>query len=287
MGRRRVALALFAAAFLFAGTLGAAEKQAAAGKGDLRLTAGQKEFLHQEPILVKVEGPRGLALPAAPGAGKLGTLRFEAEPAVKPRKGGKPLPLEGRVAGAAVRTYDLTEWLAFPEKGTFTIRAVVEQAGATRTSTPITVTIRRPGKGDAEAEAVGRIHHTPWTNYDTNAFCGDTFDVVKRWPGSRLARYCHYWNGRYSQNKKEYDKALASYRTVLKEYPDFALADAAEFGVVECLHAAGKIAEAKRCNEALRKKLQQRSSKAGTGTGTVQELADAMARRLDAAVGLK
>jgi hypothetical protein len=271
---------------LLAGTLTAGESRPAETKKALHLTAGQKEFLWLEPVLVTVgvEG-RAISLPAVPATGKLGIFRFEVEPPVKPRKGARPLPLEP-LADAATRHYDLSEWFAFPDKGgTWTVRAVLEQPGAHLTSRPIRITITRPAKGDPEEGPVARIHHTPWSNYDTNAFCGDTFDLVQKWPTSRLARYCHYWNGRFSQNKKEFDKALASYRTVVEKYPDFVLADAAEYGIVQCLCAQGKLAEARQRNTALRQKLRQRATR--TGSTAVQYLVDQMAQRLDREVGKK
>lgn len=86
-------------------------------------------------------------------------------------------------------------------------------------------------------DAVARVHHIPWSNYETNAFRGDTFDVVKKWPDSKPAKYCHYWNGRYSQNKKEHDKAIASFRTVIEKYPDLPLAADARRALAECEHA--------------------------------------------------
>ncbi len=247
---------------------------AAPAQPGLHLKVDQKEHLWLEPILVtlRIDG-EGAYLPPGPGKGAAGTLRFEIEPPLKPRPNAKPLPLEGPPDGpnAQCRDYDLFEWFAFPENGgTWTIRAIFEQAGTSRSSAAITVTVRKPGQGDAEAGPVARIHHAPWSNYDTNAFCGDTFDLVKSWPDSRLARYCHYWNGRYSQNKKEYDKAIASYRTVVEKYPDFALADDADYGIVECLHAQGKLAEAQKHTAAIREKYTAQAAKAGVKPGTGQ-----------------
>jgi hypothetical protein len=161
-------------------------------------------------------------------------LKFEIEPAVKPRKGARPLPSEAQAALSSSRNYDLLEWFQFPESGTFTVRAVYEDAGVRRTSQPITVALRAPKKGDADFDAVARIHHVPWSNYETNAFCGDTADVVKRWPDSKLARYCHYWNGRYSQHQKDYAKAIASYEEVIARYPDFVLSADARLAIDEC-----------------------------------------------------
>jgi hypothetical protein len=275
-----------AGVLLLAGTLTAGDTRSAETKKALHLEAGQKDFLWLEPVLVTVrlEGARGVNLPAVPATGKSGILRFEVEPGVKPRKGARPLPLEA-LADAATRHYDLSEWFAFPDKGTWTVRAVLEQPGASLTSKPIRITIARPAKGDAEEGPVARIHHTPWSNYDTNAFCGDTFDLVQKWPTSRLARYCHYWNGRFNQNKKEFDKALASYRVVLEKYPDFVLADAAEYGIIQCLCAQGKLAEARERNAALRKKLDERATR--SRSTAVQRLADEMSQRLDREVGKK
>jgi TolA-binding protein len=102
--------------------------------------------------------------------------------------------------------------------------------------------VRRPG--DAERNPVARLHHLPWSNYVTDKFCGDTFDLVKQWPKSKLARYAHYWSGLHLQHTKEYDKAIASFRTVLADYPDFVLAPDADLGIVECLVAQKRLAEA-------------------------------------------
>jgi hypothetical protein len=273
-------------ALLTVGSVVSAEKSGKA-KGTIALSAGQKEYLRLEPILVtaRLRSESIPGLPAGPGKA-LGALRFQIEPAVKERPKGKPLPLEAKAAkGAAqVRLYDLTEWFQFPDTGSFTVRAVLEHKGGSLTSEPITFTIRRPGKGDAEAGPVDRIHHTPWSNYDTNAFCGDTFDVVKRWPKSKLARYCHYWNGRYSQHKKEYAKALASYRVVVERFPDFPLAEHAAYGIAECLRAQDKKDDARKHLVALRDKLKQRAAKgAEKGRTVVQQLVDEALRASAAA----
>jgi hypothetical protein len=223
---------------LVAGSAGAGEE-----KGVVRLATARTELLRLEPILVtvKIEGEAELGLPAALGGESAAEMfGFEIEPAVKTRPKARPLPLEAKTALASARTYDLLEWYQFPDRGEFTVRAVFMHAGTRYASDPVRLTIRKPAKGDAEFDAVARVHHIPWSNYDTNAFCGDTFDVVKRWPESKLAKYCHYWNGRYSQNKDEFDKAIASYETVLKQYPDFEFADAARLGLEECKTAASR-----------------------------------------------
>jgi hypothetical protein len=254
-----------------AGALVSGAERPAAAADSIQLRAAQKEHLSLEPILVtaRLEGAAQPGLPAAPGKGPAGSLRFEIKPALKARSGGKPLPLEARAAkgDVRVRTYDLLEWFQFPAAGgSFTVRAVFEHKGGSLTSEPVAFTIRRPAKGDAEWGPVDRIHHTPWCNYDTNAFCGDTFDVVKRWPKSKLARYCHYWNGRFSQNKKEYAKAIASYRTLIDQGPDFVLADHAAFGIAECLLAQKDNAGARKQLVALRDKLKQRGARGGDWT---------------------
>jgi hypothetical protein len=261
----------------------------------LHLTAGQKDFLRLEPVLLtlRLERAQSQGIPPAPGVSKVGTLQFELTPAVKARKGAKPLPLEGQAADhVQVRHFDLLEWFDFPAKGgTWTVRAVFEHQGTKLTSAPITIAIGQPAKGDAESSPVARIHHTPWSNYDTNAFCGDTFDVVKQWPGSRLAKYCHYWNGRFLYSKKEYDKAIASYRIAAEQFPGFVLADDAEYGIVECLYAQKKLSEAQKRNAALQQKLKERAAKAdfkrGTNQTAVQRLTHAMAERLRRDLGLE
>ena len=108
---------------------------------------------------------------------------------------------------------------------------------------------------------VDRIHHTPWSNYVTDAFCGDTFDVVKRWPDSKMAKYCHYYNGLHHQHKKEYDKAIVSLTTVVEKHPDFLLARDADAAIHQCLLALGKRSEAAKHLEEQRK----RSEKDSTG----------------------
>lgn len=269
---------------LVSGTMALADVTTAGSQESLQIIAGQKDYVWLEPMLVTVRLESGQIdrLPATAGPGKLASLRFEVDPPVKPRAGAKPLPLEGQTADEKIqsRLFDLFEWLAFADKGTWKVRAVLEHKGGKLVSSPITVSIRRPGKDDAEHGPVDRIHHVPWTNYNTDAFCGDTFDVVKRWPGSRLSRHCHYWNGRFSQNKKEYDKAIASYRIVMQKYPDFVLADHAEFGIVECLCAQKKLKEAQALNTTLRQKLDARSARSRMGATAVQRLAAAMSQSI-------
>jgi hypothetical protein len=265
------ALAVGLALILLAAVEGAPSDSAA-----LTLSADQKEFLWQEPILVSVAVPdrSGPALPVAPGEGKATRLRFEVDPAVKPRPKAKALPLEAQAGTSRRRLYDLSEWFLFPDKGgPWKVRAVLEQGSTVLRSDTLTVAIRKPAKDDKEQQPVGRIHHTPWSNYETNAFCGDTFDLVKRWPDSRLAKYCHYWNGRHLQHKKEHAKALESYRVVVEKYPDFALADHAAYGMVECLMAQKKFAEARQVNATLRRRLDKRP-------GTVGLLAEQIDREL-------
>lgn len=212
----------------------------------LQVSGAQRDYVRLEPILLtlKLDGAPTAALPAAPGGegqSAADALRFEVDPAVKPRPNAKPLPGEAATANEArsARTYDLLEWFEFPGEGAFTVRAVYEHAGIRVASAPVVVHIRTPRNGDPDFDAVGRVHHIPWSNYETNAFCGDTFDVVQKWPDSKLAKYCHYWNGRYSQHKKDYDKAIASYRIVLDKYPDLPLAEDARRALAECEKAKG------------------------------------------------
>jgi tetratricopeptide (TPR) repeat protein len=171
-------------------------------------------------------------------------LRLEVSPKVSPRKGAKPLPLEALAKSTATRLIDLLEWYEFPAEGTFTVKAVFQSGDHILTSAALTITLRRPDKKDADWGPVDRLHHLPWSNYITDQFCGDTFDLVKQWPDSKLARYAHYWSGLHHQHKKEYDKAAASFRTVLKRYPDFLLVPDAELGLLECLLAQNKYKEA-------------------------------------------
>jgi hypothetical protein len=304
MARRQWAFVL-----MIAGGLGLAEGRAADSPDTLHLTSSQKEFLWLEPILVTVRldsvrhqglpiqagavskamhAPKGKAQAAeasAAGTSSLGTLKFDISPVVKVRPGAKPLPLEGQELEAKVqqRTYDLLEWFEFPDKaGPWVVRAVFEHGGSTAVSEPITVTLSKPGKGDAEFEPMSRLHHTPWSNYDSNAFCGDTFDLVQKWPASRFAKYCHYWNGRYAQNKQDYEKAIASYRLVLDKYPDFVLADAAEYGIVECLLAQKKLTEAQKRAAALRQRLNDQAAKVGIKPGTGQTVVQHLTQSLNA-----
>jgi hypothetical protein len=243
----------------------------------LVVSAAQADYLTLEPILVTVRlSGKDATLPA--GLDK-GPLQFQIMPAVKLRKSAKPLPLEDKVDNAPRRRYDLLEWYEFPAEGTFTIQAVVNDGSAKATSQAVTITIRRPGKQDAEWGPVDRLHHIPWSNYVTDSFCGDTFDVVKRWPESKLAKYCHYYNGLFSQHKKEYDKAIASFQIVTENYPDFVFADAANYGIAECLMAQGKRAEAMGHVAALQKAIRQRSANAD-GSWCVSALVDRLARQI-------
>lgn len=194
----------------------------------LRLTASQKDFLTLEPILVTVESKS--LLPVAPGK----SLTFQITPAVKERKGARPLPLEAKTKGKQTRLYDLLEWYQFPAEGRFTIQAI---AAGKFISAPLMISIRRPDKKDPEWGPVDRLHHIPWSNYITDCFCGDTQDVVKRWPESKFAKYCHYYNGMFYQHKKDYDKAIASFKMVSERYPSFELAEAAKSGIRESQEA--------------------------------------------------
>jgi hypothetical protein len=229
----------------------------------LQLTVDAEQVLHKEPILVTLdlESSSLRALPAKPGKSDGSTLRFEIEPAAQPRKKGRPLPLEAASATGAVtrRNYDLLEWYVIPE-GKFSVRAVLEHGGKALASGAVAFSVRAPAKGDPEHDPVGRIHHLPWTNYDTNKYCGDTFDLVKRWPSSRLAKHCHYWNGRFLQNNKEYKDAIASYPLVTDEYPRFALTDDAAFGIVQCLAAQGQAEAARKQNAAVLKEVKTQSA---------------------------
>jgi hypothetical protein len=252
------------------------------GQRTLALSAAQADHLTLEPILVTVQlSGKDAALPA--GVEK-GPLRFQITPAVKPRAGAKPLPLEDKVDRSPRRRCDLLEWYQFPAEGTFKIQAVVDEGSVKVTSQAVTITIRRPGKEDAEWGPVDRLHHIPWSNYVTDSFCGDTFDVVKRWPESKLAKYCHYYNGLFSQQKKEYDKALASFKIVMADYPDFVFADAANYGVAECLVAQGKRAEAMGHVASLQKTIRQRSANAA-GSACVSTLVDRLAGQIRSAGG--
>src|SRR5262249_20582763 len=155
---------------LLTGSLAQGANRPAKSVAALHLTASQKEFLTLEPILVCLRLEKGpmAGLPAAPGKTQQGSLRFEFEPAVKPRQGAKPLPLEGQAsANVKARYYDLVEWFAFPERGTWTVRAVFESKGTRQTSPPVTLSIHKSDPKDLEHGPMARLHHTPWSNYDT------------------------------------------------------------------------------------------------------------------------
>jgi TolA-binding protein len=99
------------------------------------------------------------------------------------------------------------------------------------------------------------------------------------WPESKLARYCHYYNGLFSQHKKEYDKAIASFKIVAENHPEFVFADAANYGIAECLMAQGKRAEARGHVAALQKAIRQRSANVA-GSGCVSALVDRLADQI-------
>jgi hypothetical protein len=231
---RRQSLMGLGIACLIAGLASASPEKT---KQLITVKADRAEFLRQEPILItlRVEGETATGLPNGLDAESPSTaLRFEIEPNVKPRKGARPLPGERGTEASKTRVYDLLEWFEFPESGRFTVRAVYENGGNPISSAAFAFSIVAPKKGEPEFEAVARIHHIPWSNYEANAYCGDTFDVVKRWPQSRLAPYCQYWNGRHWQQKKEFDKAIASYSELIARYPDFALTPDAKRAVEVC-----------------------------------------------------
>ena len=232
---------LSAVAFLFAVVPCLAADEPATG--GLVFVLPQKEYQTFEPILVVVQAPLGT--PGLPMAlDEKSALRFEISPPVQPRPGAKPLPVEAKVDTARTRLYDLLEWYQFPAEGTFMVRAVLQNGAASAPSASATLVLRNPAKGDFERTAVERLHHLPWSNYGTDCFCGDTFDVVKSWPKSRLVPYCHYWSGLYSQHKKEHDKATGSFRTLLEQHPASVLADHAAIGLAESLLALNQRDEA-------------------------------------------
>jgi len=229
-------------------------------KNALTVTVGQKEHLALEPILVvvRVEGAiRSVPVRVGENKGEP-SLSFQIEPSVKPRQAAKPLPLEAEQKSAkSARLFDLLEWYQFPAEGEFTITATLKQGDVTVTSKPTVVKLSKPDKKDAENGPVDRIHHVPWSNYVTDAFCGDTFDVVKRWPDSKLTKYCHYYSGMHHLHKKEYDKALASLRVVVEKYPDFLLAADADHAIGQCLTAKGDKDEATKHQAAMQKRLKK------------------------------
>ena len=246
MKKVRLALGSVAAVLVLAAGPAAGGDVPIGERGALQLTGAQKEYLTHEPILVTARlltaSPQW-RLPPGSGKNAAGTIRFEVTPAVKERPGARPLPFEAAQASGSQRVYDLLECLQLPAEGTFTVRLVLEQGSGRLKSDPITFSLRRPGKGDPEQGPVDRLHHLPWSNYVENAFCGDTFDLVKSWPKSRLAKYAHFWNGLHSQHKKEYDKAIASFRAVT-EYPDFVLAEPARRAIAQCAAARAAAAPA-------------------------------------------
>ncbi|MCI0643183.1 MAG: hypothetical protein L0Y72_15415 [Gemmataceae bacterium] len=233
---RTLAVTIMTGGFVFA-VLHAGESNG------VSLKLSQKEFLTLEPILVTVTADKTLipSLPATPSIptpasadNSAPTVGFAVKPTLKPRKGAKPLPLTPPANGkTTTQVYDLLEWFEFPGQGEFTVECVIQYQGKTHRSPAFSLTVRRAAKEDAEWGPVDRIHHIPWSNYATDAFCGDTFDVVKRWPDSKLAKYCHFWNGLHHQHKKEYDKAVASFQIVVEKYPGFVLTAHAQQGLVE------------------------------------------------------
>jgi TolA-binding protein len=258
---RRLAV-LFAVGCLCLAGVGRSAGDSDDTKSALTLTAAQKECLTLEPILVVVRAEGDRSVPARVGESKdskeKATLSFEIKPAVKARSGGKPLPLEGAQTSAKkARLFDLLEWYQFPAEGEFTLTAVIKDGDKAVKSKPVVVTLRKPDKKDSEAGPVDRIHHVPWSNYVTDAFCGDTFDVVKRWPDSKMAKYCHYYNGLHHRHKKEYDKAVASLSIVVEKYPDFVLAADADHAIHECLVALGKKEEAAKHLDAMQQRLKK------------------------------
>jgi hypothetical protein len=251
----------FAIACLFLAGAGRSAGDSDDTKSAVVLTAAQKECLTLEPILVvvRVEGDSVRSVPArVAGSKEKGTLSFEIKPAVKARSGARPLPLEAAQSSAKkARLFDLLEWYQFPAEGEFTVTAVIKNGETTVTSKPIVVTLRKPDKKDSEAGPIDRIHHVPWSNYVTDAFCGDTFDVVKRWPDSKMAKYCHYYSGLHHLHKKEYDKAVASLSVVVEKHPGFLLAADADHAIHECLLAQGKKEDATRHLDAMQKRLKK------------------------------
>jgi hypothetical protein len=265
-------IALLCTVVFMAGALAGADEPSK-GKENLTLVVGQTEFLSLEPILVTVQLHAKEFAELPTDVGDKSTMHFEFKPAtgqaqtkqaVKPRAGAKPLPFEAKIKAARTRIYDLLEWYQLPAEGSFSVRAVVGNKDRRVESPWVSFSIRRPDKKDPEWGPVDRLHHIPWSNYITDAFCGDTFDVTKRWPDSKLAKYCHYWNGLHYQHKKEYDKAAESFKFAADRYPDFLLRDYADFALAECLLAQNKRDEAAKRFAELFKRIKERTP---TGDG--------------------
>ena len=244
----------------------------------LVLKLSQDKYLWLEPMIATLllDSDEIVSLPVAPEKGK---LRFTLDPPLKPRANAKPLTVESKGAGvrANLRKVDLFEWYSFPQKGgSWTVTAVLTRDGREIASKPVRLSMAPVAKGNPDFLAMRRLHHPPWSNYEVNKFCGDTFDLAKRWPESRLAKYSHYWSARYSQNNKKYDEAIASYKTVVEKYPDFILVDHAGYGIVECLLAQKKSKEAKQALAKLLHRCKARAEKEGlccSTRTTVQALA--------------
>lgn len=217
----------------------------------IELKAAEREHLWLEPVIVTVRADR--PIPAAPGE----KLRFEVEPLLKTRAKPRPLYVEGKAADLAVhvRDFDLFEWYEFPKAGgTWKVRAVLDVDGTALRSEPVELSARPAAKDDAEHAPMSRIHHPPWSNYETDRFCGDTFDLVAKWPESRYAKYARYWSARYLHSQGDHEKALAEYRALLDTHAGFALADDAEYAIAECLLALKKADEAAKVLGGLRKR---------------------------------
>jgi hypothetical protein len=235
---RWTVLACFAAAF-------AVIAPARSESPSLRLKAARADLLVGEPayLLVTAAG-EARVLPASAD----GDLRFVLDRPQSERK--RPAAASATLPSPA--EYDLLESYSLTQPGEYTVRAVLKTPAGTLESNPVTLRIDAPSTSDDKA-ALDRLHHFPWSNYVADKFCGDTFDLVAKWPDSRYAPYARYFCGRYLQTHDDLDGAIAAYRALIEKHPSMALADDAAYQIAATLRAQKKDAESRAQLEKVRR----------------------------------
>ncbi len=228
----------------------------------IEITIDQKEFMQGEPQLLTVKLSEDLVekktvLPRALFKKTNLTLIFAepVEPMQKPEDQAiVAIPKQDFYKGIAA--YLINNYFNTHTPATYTLKAVLKTPEGSIESKAITYTVHA-ADSSLEEEAFGRLHHFPWANYVSNKYCGDTFDLVHRWPESRLAKYCDYYSGRFLLEQRDYNGALEKFENVITQNEPFALTSDTEVQIAVCLMNIGEKDKAKKQLEKVQSQYKQ------------------------------
>ncbi len=209
---------------------------------DIQLKLDREDLWQGEPMLVTVSlnGADKDLLPRLATPGSSLSFHFNTE-MIKPGILDNPdTAREGEIQVGNVVLYNVLDCYSCSDDfaGSLQLRAELAYEGKVIKSDIVSLQISRPPEGD-EREAFQRLHHFPWANYYTSKYCGDTFDLVARWPESRYVKYCHYYSGCYLQNAGEWSQAIDEFKALLR-FPAFALSPEALYQLGVCYLKLGQ-----------------------------------------------